>query len=62
MSDEASTRLKLEQRKGWDASAPGWARWWPTLERGGGVVSERLVEMAQVAPGHRVLERRDRNR
>jgi len=56
MSDQSSARLKLEQRKGWDASAPGWARWWPTLERGGGIVSERLVELAKLAPGNRVLD------
>jgi enediyne biosynthesis protein CalE5 len=56
MSDESSIKLKQEQRRGWDASAEGWARWWATFERGGKVVSERLVAMAQVASGFRVLD------
>jgi enediyne biosynthesis protein CalE5 len=56
MNDESSIKLKLEQRQGWDASAEGWARWWVTFERGGKVVSERLVAMAQVASGFRVLD------
>jgi len=40
----------------WNAAAAGWTRWWTHFERGARPVSERLVELAAVAPGHTVLD------
>jgi SAM-dependent methyltransferase len=44
------------QREQWDDVAAGWATWWPTIERGAEPVSKRMVELAAVAPGQRVLD------
>lgn len=49
-------RFKREQRESWDAAAPGWEKWWPLFDEGARSVAERLVELARVAPGHRVLD------
>jgi SAM-dependent methyltransferase len=49
-------RLKNEQKRDWDAAAAGWKKWWPVLERGAQPVSNRLVELARVGAGARVLD------
>ena len=49
-------KLKREQRATWDENAAGWNKWWPTFERAAQVVSDRLVALAQIQPGHRVLD------
>jgi SAM-dependent methyltransferase len=48
--------LKNEQRRDWDAAAAGWKKWWPVFERSAQQVSDRLVELANVGPGARVLD------
>jgi ubiquinone/menaquinone biosynthesis C-methylase UbiE len=40
----------------WDRVAAGWAKWWRTIENGAQSVSERMLELADVQPGHRVLD------
>lgn len=47
---------KDEQRQQWDSVAAGWKKWWPTIEDGAQVVSTRLIELAEVEPGQRVLD------
>ncbi len=47
---------KAGQQREWNDVAVGWKRWWETIERGGHHVSDRLVELAEVQPGHRVLD------
>lgn len=47
---------KETQRRDWSAAAAGWRRWWPKFEEGLGSVSERLIELADVRPGDRVLD------
>ncbi|MGP6159911.1 MAG: class I SAM-dependent methyltransferase [Vulcanimicrobiaceae bacterium] len=39
-----------------DTVAAAWSRWWPTFERGAGAVSARIIELAEVEPGDRVLD------
>jgi enediyne biosynthesis protein CalE5 len=51
-----SERLKNEQKQTWNAAAAGWKKWWPVLERAAQPVSDRLVELATVRPGARVLD------
>jgi len=36
--------------------AEAWSRWWPIFERGARAASTRMVELARVAPGDRVLD------
>lgn len=40
----------------WDSVAAGWRRWWRTIEKGAQRVSERMLDLAGVQPGHRVLD------
>ena len=49
-------QYKADQRQDWDAVAVGWRKWWDTFERGAQHVSDRLMELAEVAPGQRVLD------
>ena len=51
-----SARYKAAQRREWDAAAAGWSKWWETIESGAQPVSDRLVELAGVQPGHTVLD------
>ena len=51
-----SDRYKAGQRREWNDVATGWKKWWETIERGAQHVSNRLVELAEVRPGHRVLD------
>jgi SAM-dependent methyltransferase len=58
MADQGvdTERLKSEQKRDWDAAAAGWKRWWPVLERAAQPVSNRLVELARIQSGARVLD------
>jgi ubiquinone/menaquinone biosynthesis C-methylase UbiE len=49
-------QYKAGQRQLWDTVAPGWKKWWPTQEQALQHVSDRLVELAEIRPGHRVLD------
>lgn len=49
-------QYKQRQRPEWDAAAKGWKKWWRTIEQGAQKVSDRLVEMAGIQPGQRVLD------
>src|SRR5262249_29395178 len=44
------------QREQWDVAAQGWKKWSPWLDEHAGPVSRRLVELAGVEAGHRVLD------
>ena len=50
------THYKTGQRHEWDSVADAWWKWWPVFERIGRQVSDRLVELADVQPGQRVLD------
>ncbi len=49
-------RFKRESRSSWDAAAAGWEKWWPLFERAAQPVSNRIVELARIKPGDRVLD------
>jgi len=46
----------LRRREGWNAAAIGWKTWAPTIEQGAQVVNDRLVDLAGLQPGHKVLD------
>ena len=50
------TQIKAEQLRNWDESAAGWSKFFDKFERGAQCVSDRLVELAQIRPGQRVLD------
>ena len=58
MANEAPTHelLKDRQRRDWDAAAAGWNKFWPVFERAAQHVSDRLVELARIREGSRVLD------
>ena len=51
-----SNQYKIGQRKSWDSVAGGWHKWWKTIEKGGQKVSDKLVELAEIKPGQKVLD------
>jgi len=51
-----SEQFKIEQRQRWDGVAEGWKEWWQTVEVAAKKVSERLVELAEIKPGQKVLD------
>ncbi len=57
MSDQTEAeRIRREQREFWNSSAPGWKQMSAMLDRAAQHVSDRLVELARVGPGDRVLD------
>jgi ubiquinone/menaquinone biosynthesis C-methylase UbiE len=49
-------RVRREQREFWNNAAPGWKNMWSGLDRAAQHVSDRLVELARVKLGDRVLD------
>lgn len=49
-------RYKAAQLQEWEASASGWKRWSDTIEQGMQATSDRMVELAGLRAGHRVLD------
>lgn len=48
--------FRTGQRRQWNTAAPGWKKWSSQWEKGAGPVSARLVELARIERGHRVLD------
>lgn len=48
--------IKKRQQDDWNTVSAGWEKWWNILEQGAGHVSERLIELAKLEPGKRVLD------
>jgi SAM-dependent methyltransferase len=55
MTDDAAG-FRTKQREQWNVAAGGWRKWNDHIDSSAGFVSARLVELAGVAPGHRVLD------
>ena len=49
-------QYKAGQRQGWDSVAGGWQKWWKTAETAGGKISSRLIELAEIKEGSKVLD------
>src|SRR5213078_2823359 len=47
---------RAAQRESWNTSAGGWRKWSDFIDAAAGGISERLVELAGVEPGSRVLD------
>jgi ubiquinone/menaquinone biosynthesis C-methylase UbiE len=47
---------KRELREQWSNVAQGWRRRWAAYERGAQPLSDRMLELAHVSPGHKVLD------
>jgi enediyne biosynthesis protein CalE5 len=55
-SSSSAEEFKAAQRAGWNNVAPGWREWWAAFEDGAQRLSDRLVELAEIKPGNRVLD------
>jgi ubiquinone/menaquinone biosynthesis C-methylase UbiE len=54
---EIDQRSMEEEKEDWDIVTPGWEKWWKALEDSGAQqVSERLVALARIEYGHKVLD------
>src|ERR671918_2822412 len=51
-----SDGFKAQQRQMWDNAAAGWQNWWKTIERGAQKVSDKIVELAEIKSGEKVLD------
>jgi SAM-dependent methyltransferase len=49
-------QFKQAQRQAWGRTASGMKTWWPVLEEGGQKLSDKLVDLAGVGPGSKVLD------
>ena len=49
-------QLKESQRQSWNSVSEGWQIWWKTFENGAYNISNRLVELANIKPGDKVLD------
>ena len=56
MSTLDSKEYKEAERQSWDSVANNWQKWWKTIERGAEKVSRRLIELAAIKPGSKVLD------
>jgi ubiquinone/menaquinone biosynthesis C-methylase UbiE len=48
--------FKAQQRQMWNNAAAGWQDWWETIERGAQKVSDKIVQLAEIKPGDKVLD------
>ena len=51
-----SKQYKEAERQSWNSVAAGWQKWWKPIEKGAEKVSRRLIELAEIKPGSRVLD------
>jgi ubiquinone/menaquinone biosynthesis C-methylase UbiE len=54
--EQSSLDFKAEQRQLWDKAATGWQTCWETIERGAQKVSGKIVELAEIKQGDKVLD------
>ena len=50
-----SNQFKMDQREGWNSVAEGWKEWWSRLRKEL-KVSQRLIELAEIKSGQRILD------
>jgi ubiquinone/menaquinone biosynthesis C-methylase UbiE len=51
-----SEQSEVDQHQRWDSVAAGWREWWKTFEIGAQNVNDRLIELAEIKPGQKVLD------
>src|SRR5215207_6571052 len=51
-----SEQFKQAQRQAWGRTANGMKTWWPVLEEGAQKLSDKLVDLAGLRPGSKVLD------
>jgi cyclopropane fatty-acyl-phospholipid synthase-like methyltransferase len=49
-------QFKIGRNQIWDSAAQGYRIWWPHIEKAAQSLSNRLVELAEIKPGQRILD------
>ena len=49
-------QIRKDQHQSWDSVAAGWQNWWRTFERGACSITGKLIELAEMKPGSKVLD------
>jgi ubiquinone/menaquinone biosynthesis C-methylase UbiE len=55
-SEHEEYKKRSQQRQSWDNVARGWQKWWKTFEKDAQKVNQRLVELAEIKQGDRVID------
>ena len=55
-SEDEEYKKRSQQRQSWDNVARGWQKWWKTFEKDAQKVNERLVELAEIKQGDRIID------
>ena len=55
-SEDEEYKKRSQQRQSWDNVARGWQKRWKTFEKDAQKVNERLVELAEIKQGDRVID------
>ena len=55
-SEDEEYKKRSQQRQSWDNVSRGWQKWWKTFEKDAQKVNERLVELAEIKQGDRVID------
>ena len=56
MSTFDPKQFKEGQRQGWNNVAKGWLKWWKITETAGENISKRMIELAEINQGSKVLD------
>ena len=56
MSSFDPSQFKEAQRQGWNNVADGWLKWWNITETAGKSLTKRLIELAQIKQGSKILD------
>lgn len=51
-----AAKYKSAQREQWNKDGAAWLRWTPTLDHWYGVATRRMLDMARIQPGQRILD------
>jgi ubiquinone/menaquinone biosynthesis C-methylase UbiE len=49
-------QFRIDQSQRWNSVAANWKEWWQTIEVAAQKVSDRLIELAEIKPGQKVLD------
>ena len=56
MSATNNEQYKADQRQGWNGVADDWLKWWKVIEPASKNISRRMIELAKINEGSRVLD------
>jgi enediyne biosynthesis protein CalE5 len=55
-SEDEEYKKRSQQCQSWDNVARGWQKWWKTFEKDAQKVNERLIDLAEIKEGDRVID------